>query len=249
MAWRELISHLQTHNERNKTWLTRDGKKRGGLLLDCTAVYRILNNRMYLGEALFYDEWHTGIYPAVIDIELWKQVQEKLSLRARRKGVPNEARNPLEFPLIGKLYWHDGRAYKFFKSSPRDQKQYLYYVAPATAEEKASGTGPVNMAVQQLHDLVIEQLRSHLSYPQEWRARLVELATGHPSLQETDIVLALKRLDEAWPLFIPQTQAHTLFTLVDRVRVFPDKLAIKFNMPAILAKVLEILQSGARARS
>jgi hypothetical protein len=62
-------------------------------------------------------------------------------------------------------------------------------------------------------------------------------------------VLTLKRLDEAWPLFIPQTQAHTLFTLVDRVKVFPDKLAIKFNMPAILNKVQEIVQSGARARS
>lgn len=245
----ELISHLQTHNERNKTWLTRDGKKRGGLLLDRTAVYRILNNRMYLGEALFYGEWHSGIYPAIIDLELWKQVQEKLSERARRKGVPNETRNPLEFPLIGKLFWHDGRAYKFFKSSPRDQKQYLYYLAPATAEEKVSGTGPINMAAQQIQDIVIEQLRSHLKEPQEWLARLVELATAHPTLQETDIVLALKRLDEAWPLFIPQTQAHTLFTLVDRVKVFPDKLAIKFNMPAILNKVLEIVQSGARARS
>ena len=105
------------------------------------------------------------------------------------------------------------------------------------------------MAAQQVHNIVIEQLRSHLSDPQEWRARLVELATAHPTLQETDIVLALKRLDEAWPLFTPQTQAHTLFTLVDRVKVFPDKLAIKFNMPAILTKVLEILQSGARARS
>jgi DNA invertase Pin-like site-specific DNA recombinase len=245
----DLISHLQKHKVKNKTWLTRDGKKRGGLLLDRTAVYRILNNRMYIGEALFHGEWHSGVYPPIIDLDLWKQVQEKLALRARRKGVPNETLNPLEFPLIGKLFWHDGRAYKFFKSSSREQKRYLYYIAPATADEKASGTGPVNMAAQQVQDIVVEQLRSHLKEPQEWLARLVELATGHPTLQETDIVLALKRLDEAWPLFIPQTQAHTLFTLVDRVKVFPDKLAIKFNMPAILNKVLEIVQSGARARS
>jgi site-specific DNA recombinase len=245
----ELISFLQKKNERNKIWLTRDGKTRGGQLLDRTAVYRILNNRMYLGEALFYGEWHSGIYPSIITPDLWQQVQAKLAQRARRKGVPNETRNPLEFPLIGKLFWHDGRAYKFFKSSSREQKRYLYYMAPATSEEKASGTGPINMAAQQVQDIVIEQLRSHLKEPQEWLARLVELATGHPTLQETDIVLALKRLDEAWPLFIPQTQAHTLFTLVDRVKVFPDKLAIKFNMPAILNKVLEIVQSGARARS
>jgi site-specific DNA recombinase len=245
----DLISHLQKHNARNKTWLTRDGKKRGGQLLDRTAVYRILNNRMYLGEALFYGEWHSGIYPSIIAPDLWQQVQDKLAQGARRKGVPNEARNPLEFPLIGKLFWHDGRAYKFFKSSPRDHKQYLYYVAPATAEEKASGTGPVNMAAQQIQDIVIEQLRSHLSDPQEWLARLGELATGHPTLEEAGIVRALKQLDEAWPLFTPQTQAQTLFTLVDRVNVFPDKLAIKFNMPAVLTMVREIGQSGASIRT
>jgi len=119
----DLISYLQKRNERNKTWLTRDGKKRGGLLLDRTAVYRILNNRMYLGEALFYGEWHSGIYPSIIAPDLWQQVNEKLAQRARRKGVPNDTRNPLEFPLIGKLFWHDGRAFKFFKSSPRDQKR------------------------------------------------------------------------------------------------------------------------------
>lgn len=242
----DLINHLQKHNARNKTWLTRDGKKRGGLLLDRTAVYRILNNRMYIGEALFYGEWHSGVYPFIIDLDLYKQVQAKLAQRARRKGVPNKSRNPLEFPLIGKLFWHDGRAYKFFKSSPRDQKHYLYYLAPATAEEKALGNGPVTMAAEQIQKIIIEQLRSHLIDPQEWLARLVELATGHPTLEEADIVRSLKQLDEAWPVFIPQTEAHTLFTLVDRVNVFPDKLAIKFNMPAVLSMVREIGgQSGA----
>ncbi len=245
----DLINHLQQHKAKNKTWLTLDGKKRGGLLLDRTAVYRILNNRMYIGEALFHGEWHSGIYPPIIDLDLWKQVQEKLAQRARRKGVSNETRSPLEFPLIGKLFWHDGRAYKFFKSSPRDQKQYLYYVAPTTAEEKASGTGPVNMAAQQVQDIVIEKLRSHLSDPQEWLARLVELAAGPPTLEEGDIVRALKQLDEAWPQFTPQTQAQTLFNLVGRATVFPDKLAIKFNMPAVLAIVREIGQSGASTRT
>jgi hypothetical protein len=95
---------------------------------------------------------------------------------------------------------------------------------------------------------VIEHLRSHLSDPHEWLARLVELATGHPTLEGVDIVRALKQVDEAWPLFTPQTQAQILFTLVDRVTVSPDKLAIKFNMPAVLTMVREIGQSGAQGQ-
>jgi site-specific DNA recombinase len=230
----ELISHLQKHNARNKIWLTRDGEKRGGLLLDRTAVYRILNNRMYIGEALFHGEWHSGVYPPIIDLALWAQVQEKLAQRARRKGVSNETRNPLEFPLIGKLFWHDGRAYKFFKSSPRDQKQYLYYVAPTTAEEKASGTGPVNLTTTVLQSVIIEHLRSQLREPGNWLPDLLELAQGDPKLNEASIAQSLKKIDDAWPQFTEQTQAQTLFTLVNRVNVFPDKLGIKFNLPAVL---------------
>ena len=230
----DLINHLQKHKARNKTWLTRDGKKRGGLLLDRTAVYRILNNRMYIGEALFHGEWHSGVYPPIIDLDLWKQVQEKLAQRARRKGVPNETRNPLEFPLIGKLFWHDGRAYKFFKSSLRDQKQYLYYVAPTTAEEKASGSGPVNLTTTVLQSVIIEHLRSQLREPGKWLPDLLELAQGNPKLNEANITEALKKIDDAWPLFTEQTQAQTLFSVVDRVNVFPDKLGIKFNLPAVL---------------
>ncbi|MDI1246800.1 MAG: hypothetical protein PSV24_15520 [Rhodoferax sp.] len=143
-------------------------------------------------------------------------------------------RDPLEFPLIGKLFWHDGRAYQFFKSSPRDQKQYLYYVALTTPEEKASGTGPVNLATTVLQSVVIEHLRSQLREPGKWLTDLLELAQGDPKLDEANIKQALKKIANAWPQFTEQTQAHTLFTLVDRVNVFPDKLGIKFNLSAVL---------------
>lgn len=173
----DLISFLQKRNERNKTWLTRDGKKRGGLLLDRTAVYRILNNRMYLGEALFYGEWHSGIYPSIIAPCLLQQVHEKLSQRARRKGVPNETRNPLEFPLIGKLFWHDGRRSSFSNHRHVTKKQYLYYVAPSIAEEKASGTGPVTLTTDMLQSVVVDHLRSQLRAPHKWLPVLLEMAT------------------------------------------------------------------------
>jgi len=70
------------------------------------------------------------------------------------------------------------------------------------------------------------------------------MAKESPKLDEAAIVQALKKLDDAWPLFTPQTQAHTLFTLVERVNVFPDKLGITFNWPAVLNLVKELVQSS-----
>jgi hypothetical protein len=46
----ELMELLQRRRVKNKKWITRDAKPRGGQLLDRTAVYRILGNRMYIGD-------------------------------------------------------------------------------------------------------------------------------------------------------------------------------------------------------
>lgn len=53
-------------------------------------------------------------------------------------------------------------------------------------------------------------------------------------MNEASIAQSLKKIDDAWPQFTEKTQAQTLFTLVNRVNVFPDKLGIKFNLPAVL---------------
>ena len=122
-------------------------------------------------------------------------------------------------------------------------------MAPVTATEKATGTGPVTFTTDMLQSVVVDHLRSHLKDSHKWIPALLDIAKENPKLEEAAIVQALKKLDDARPLFTPQTQAHTLFTLVERVNVFPDKLGITFNWPAVLNLVSEIVESGARARS
>jgi DNA invertase Pin-like site-specific DNA recombinase len=230
----DLISHLQKHKARNKTWMTRDGKQRGGLLLDRTAVYRILNNRMYIGEALLHGEWHSGKYPPIIDLDLWSQVHEKLAQRARRKGVSNETRNPLVFPLNGRLFWHDGRAYTVFKSTPRGKKHYLYYLAPNTPEEKASGSGPVNLSTDEIHQVVIRDLRKHFKSPEAWLPTLLERTQDDAGLDEPLIRDILKHLDQDWETFSELLQAHHVFRFVSRVTIYPNQVGIQINVTGLI---------------
>ena len=211
-------------------------------MLDRTAVYRILGNRMYIGEAYFNGEWHSGVYPPIVDIELWNQAHAKLAKRARRKGVTNAPWNPLEFPLMGKLFWHDGRAYKFFKSSPRGKKHYLYYLAPNTPEEKASGTGPTNLPTGELHQGVIVHLRSKFKDPQTWLPSLLDPIKDDLGMDESVIREAMERLDTAWNFFTELTQAHTVFTLVSRVTLYPKQISIKVDIAALKKLIRELVQ-------
>lgn len=241
----ELMAWIGRRGIKTKRWITRSGKTRGGQPMDRTTVYRILNNRMYIGEAFFHEEWHSGIYPPIIDLELWRAVQEKLAQRARRKGVSNEGRNPLEFPLLGKLFWHGGGAYTAFKSDDRGDKRYRYYVAPVAAKQEAtSDDQSFNLPTEDIHRVVANHLREQFKAPEDWLPGLSEHVGG---LDEAAIRHALLALDTAWNLFTESTQADTLFRLVSRVTIYPDRAGIEISMPALGQLVCEMAQGRHQA--
>lgn len=239
----ELMAWIEKHGIKTKKWGTRDGKTRGGKPMDRTTLYRILNNRIYIGEAMFDGEWHSRIYPPIVSLDLWRAVQEKLTQRARRKGVPNEGRSPLEFPLLGKLFWRDGQAYTASKSSQRGKLRYRYYLLPADIEKDDSSPGAVNLPTGFIHEVVTNQLRQHFKCPEPWLPDLLNQAYDDCILNESVIRQALQRLDEAWHLLTEFGVADLLFKLIARVTMYPDGAKIQINLAA-LADLIDKIARG-----
>jgi DNA invertase Pin-like site-specific DNA recombinase len=241
----ELMAWFERHGIKTKKWVTRDGKPRGGKPMDRTTLYRILNNRMYIGEAMFDGEWHSRIYPPIVDLDLWRAVQEKLTQRARRKGIPNEGRNPLEFPLLGKLFWHEGGAYTAFKSNDRGKKKrYRYYMAPISAKQEAAPVDEnFNLPTEDIHQVVVNHLREQFRAPDRWLPELLEHADG---FDEVAIRQALQDLDVTWNRFIEWTQSDLLFRLISRVTIYPERAGIQVNLPALALLVSGFAKDGRR---
>lgn len=86
--------------------------------------------RELIGEVYYAGEWHRGTHRPIVDLALWDRVHEMMTQRARRTGTPNQGRDLLDFPLAGRLFWQDGRAFSCFESSSRKGKRYRYYTAP-----------------------------------------------------------------------------------------------------------------------
>ena len=139
----ELVDFLQKRGYKTKHWVTRDGKKRGGQ--------------------------HTPI----VDLALWNQVHEVMAQRARRTGVPTKDRNLLDFPLAGRLFWHDGRAFTCFESSARQDRRYRYYIAPTGDKAEGDTKAPVNLATTELHNAVIHHIRGQFRNPHALLAGLL----------------------------------------------------------------------------
>ena len=114
-----MLESLSLQDFKTKAWKTKDGKKRGGRPFDRNALYKLLNNRMYIGEVFFSGTWHQGKHTPIVDLDLWQQVHDLMKQRARRTGVPSTPKNEVLFPLMGKLFWEDGRTFKPTESSPQ----------------------------------------------------------------------------------------------------------------------------------
>lgn len=238
----ELMDWLERHQIKTKKWKTRDGKARGGKPMDRTTLYRMFSNRIYIGEALFCGEWHSGIYPPIIDLDIWRAVQDKLALRARRKGVPNQGRSEFDFPLGGRLFWHDGRPYTLFMSSPRDSGRYRYYVAPATEAEKANGRPPFTLSADELHRVIVEHLRLNFKDPTPWLPMVQRHQPDDSDLNEDRIRDALRRLDNVWGLFTGYTVAALMYQLIARVTLQADGMHVEMNVPALIRLIREMAE-------
>lgn len=245
----ELVDFLQKRGYKTKHWVTRDGKKRGGQPFDRNAVYRLLNNRMLIGEVYYEGDWHRGQHTPIVDLALWNQVHEVMAQRARRTGVPTKDRNLLDFPLAGRLFWHDGRAFTCFESSARQDRRYRYYIAPTGDKAEGDTKAPVNLATTELHNAVIHHIRGQFRNPQALLAGLLAECGGDPAIDEASIILALSRLDAVWHLFIDKAQANLMLTLVERVTLQPDGMAIRWNLPGLAKLDREILSQPGDGQS
>ena len=86
---RKLKAHLDESGIRSKVRISRTGRRSGGAAYSRGALYKILNNRIYLGEIPHKGNSYTGEHAAIIDPELWPRVHAKLAetAYARRHGT------------------------------------------------------------------------------------------------------------------------------------------------------------------
>lgn len=224
-----LVESLQQRGYKTKSWVTRDRKNRGGGLFDRNAVYRLLNNRVLIGEVYYEGQWHRGQHRPIVDLTLWERVHEVMTQRARRKGVPNQGRDRLDFPLAGRLFWHDGRAFGCFESSARDGKRYRYYTAPTGSQPDDPAPQPENLSCSVLHELVIDQIRQRLRNPHLFLEKLLAEHHGEPAFDRDLAVAAMQRLDDVWGMLIDKTQAQLVLSLVGQVTLYPDQMGLRWN--------------------
>lgn len=237
-----LVQELADRGVRTKRWRTKAGALKGGATFDRNALYKLLNNRVYLGELFYDDQWHASTHEAIIDRDLWDQVHERMASRARRTGVGNQQRSNDEiFWLKGRVFGTDQHAMTPWLSSSRRGRHYPYYVPQQDIALGAGKSGLPRLPAGELHAKVLAYLREGFRNPAPWFAALPPSLTQRADFDHALITRQLRNLDQAFDLVFPGTQRRLFKQLVDRVVVGKEQLVIQIRPQGIVELMAELL--------
>ena len=215
---------------------TRKGKP-----IDKLYLYHLINNRVYIGEAVHKGTSYTGEHQAIVSRALWDRVHAVLRESPRARAARTRAATPAL--LKGLLFGPTGCAMSPTHTK-RGNRLYRYYVSQAVLKGGAGACPIGRVSAAEIETVVIDQLRGLLRAPEiivgTWLAAKQEIE----GLTEADVREALESLDPLWDELFPAEQARIVRLLVERVDVGMEGVDIRLRTSGLTSVVSDLRGVG-----
>jgi site-specific DNA recombinase len=153
---------LDKEKIRTKIRISALGKRSGGTAYSRGGLYKLLENKHYLGVIRHRELCHEGEHEAIVPRELWDKVAAKLQSdnQGRRNGLAAGATS-----LLVGLVW-DSNGTQFTPSHTlKNGRRYRYYVGRPNQDGSQPAQKPIRIAAQELEKLVCLRLQTFLRSP------------------------------------------------------------------------------------
>jgi site-specific DNA recombinase len=222
--------------------LRGDGfRNKQGTLIDKGYLYRLLNNRVYRGDAMHKGTAYPGEHQAIINDELWGRAHAILGESPRKRA--NNCRSQMPALLKGLLFTATGAAMTP-SSTKKGSRQYRYYVSMDVIKNRETGEGdsPRRLAADTVESAVINEIRRVLRTPDTVAQVLATLARdGHDDIAEADAISALQGFQGLWGQLFPAEQARIIQLLVRRVTVTAEGLVLDLRTDGISGVMRDLM--------
>jgi DNA invertase Pin-like site-specific DNA recombinase len=209
-----------------------------GKRIDRGMLYKLLHNRVYVGEAVHKGISYPGEHKGIIDRKLWDKVQAILAEAPRTRAARTRAQTPAL--LRGLMFGPDGRAMCPTHTRKRG-KLYRYYVSQAVLKHGAEACPVKSVPAGEVEAAVIGQVRQMVHLPEiivaTWRAVRQE----NKDITQSDVREAVDRFDPLWDELFPAEQARIVQLLVERVDVKVDAIDIKLKVDGLAGLAREMM--------
>jgi site-specific DNA recombinase len=218
--------------------LTDEGKRnKQGKPIDKGYLYKLLHNRVYLGEAVHKGKSYPGEHEAIISQELWDEVRSVLKESPRARAGRSRAQTPAL--LRGLIYGPAGEAMTPSHTRKRG-RLYRYYISTKIIKNGASGDPVSRLPAAEIEAAVIDQVRRAVKSPSAIVATWKAAKTSRPTLKQQDVRHALRQFDEIWEELFPLEQQRLVSLIVDRIEVDAHGANIKLKNEGILELLMEL---------
>jgi site-specific DNA recombinase len=221
--------------------LRRDGfRNKQGTLIDKGYLYRLLNNRVYRGEAVHKGKAYPGEHDAIIDDDLWDRAHAILQESPRKRANNSRSRTPA---LLKGLIFSDTGAAMTPTSTKKGEKLYRYYVSMDIIRNRETGeeTAPMRLAAGMVEDAVVTEVRRILQTPEVVTKVITALNQQDGAVWEADAIAALHEFSALWAQLFPAEQARIIQLLVRRVTVTAAGLEVDIRREGIAGVIREML--------
>jgi site-specific DNA recombinase len=208
-----------------------------GKPFDKGIVYKLLNNRTYVGEVEHKGVSYRGEHQAIIEHDTWDKVHAILAENARRRARRTRAATPAL--LKGMIFGPDDKA--MAPSHTRRRGRLYRFYRTATSLKLGHSECPIRaVPAGEVEAAVVNQIRTLLRSPEivvrVWRAAQLD----GEAIDEREVVETLQRLDPLWDQLFPAEQTRIVQLLVARVTVRPDGLEISLRVEGITSLVEDL---------
>jgi DNA invertase Pin-like site-specific DNA recombinase len=239
----KLAQELRRAGHMTKSWTTQNGRHRPGKSIDKGALYKVLNNRVYLGEAVHKGTSYPGEHEAIIDRPTWDKVQAILAEKTVARA--NGARAQTPALLRGLIFAPGGRAMTP-SHSRKNGRLYRYYVSTDAIRQGYSECAVRSVPAAEVEEAVVSQVR-HLLQTPEVIARTWAAAKNELEVPEREVVKTVTDFAPLWDELFPAEQARIARLLVERVDLSPHGMQVRLRAEGLETLVEELRSREAEA--
>jgi site-specific DNA recombinase len=223
----ELRRRLDQEGILSKRRTYAKGKSGGGVPITRGALYQILRNRLYRGEIEHRGQVHKGNHQAIIEPDLWDQVQARLINKGQRarigtgRSLGKQPQRNKPALLAGLAF--DGSGNRLTPSHANNHgKRYRYYVSAPLVRGTKIANG-IRVPMGDLEQLVQHALSERLIEP-AWL--IGQLGAGLATGQAARLIAAGRQLSQQ--LINPDQQL--MRSLIERIVV--DRESVTLSLKA-----------------
>src|SRR5512144_876781 len=239
----QLAQELRRAGHTTKSWMTQDGRRRPGKPIDKGAIYKILGNRIYLGEAVHKGTSYPGEHEAVIDRPTWDKVHAILAENTAARSNSTRSQTPA---LLRGLIFAPGGHTMTPSHSRKNGRLYRYYVSTDAIRRGYAECPLRSVPAAELEEAVVEQVR-HLLRTPEIIARTWAAARGDVDIPERDVVKTVTDFAALWDELFPAEQARIVRLLIERIDLSPDGMQVGLRAEGLHTLVEELRSREAKA--